>query len=88
MVEALYFVVGIIFGIILNRLWGSAHDRWAAARGMMKAPDKAKSEGKQKVSKARADAAKGRAELLRAFLTFLFIAAFVLLAAWVLWSLA
>ena len=84
MVEALFFVVGALFGIIVTQLWQSARDRWQAARGMMKAPDKAKNEGREKIQKARAAAAKGRMELVRATLLFILLVLVALAVGWLL----
>lgn len=87
MVEGLYFLLGTMFGIVVTRLWWAAGMRWKRAKGMMQAPDKAKNEGRQKIAKAKEEAAKGRSEMVRALFYFAAAIAVALVAAWALLSL-
>lgn len=88
MTEVLYFVVGTVFGIVLARLWSAAGNRWRRARGMMRAPDKVRSENKKKIEKAKEEAAKGRGELLRATLYFIVVILIGAAMAWMLITLS
>ena len=60
------FIVGVAVGVVVTRLWLAAEAQWKKARGMLGAPDKARDESKQKVKKAREDAAKARRDMVNA----------------------
>lgn len=80
MLDWFIFIVGLITGAVLMSIWSQARANWQKGRGMVKAPDKARSEGKQKYEKARSDAATGRRQMLRAFFYYLVVAAILLVA--------
>ncbi len=73
------FIFGVVVGSLLTSSWISARNRWKKARGMLKAPNKAKDEGRTSIKKAKSEAAKGRSEIFRAgFAIFLIVLVLVI----------
>jgi len=71
MYDIALFASGLMLGGLATWLFLSAVKAWKTARGLVKAPSKAKSEYVKKKEKARESVSKGRGQYLRSTIYFL-----------------
>jgi len=71
--EITIFVIGVAFGGLTVWLGMRSRLAWKEARGLLKAPSKAKAEQAAKMSKARESVAKGRRQMFWSGLFFILL---------------
>lgn len=71
--EIIIFVIGVAVGGLTMWLGMKSRLAWKEARGLMKAPNKAKADGAKQRDKARESAAKGRRQMFWSILFFILL---------------
>jgi len=79
MPQTLSFLIGTLLGGLIIGLAMTSRDKWKKGRGLMAKPTKQAEENKKKMDGAKAERAKGRAEVMWSVFYFLAMVVMVLL---------